>query len=318
MSEQTELNTAVDHRTAVGSALDDLDLDLVRTRLEQSPRCIERAGRCIAFDIHNERGARTWFWFHGAPSSRLEALFVAGWARRNDIRVVALDRPGIGGTAPLGALTALSVVDDVAAVADVIGAERFTVLGGSAGGPYALACAHAFPSRLDGVVVTAPGGLAPGSRDVAGWIDRLADALAQRIPWLLSGYVRLLRIGSRLPSRLLRLGATGVEAPLLHAALDTGLGRTVLDEVLRQGGRGIVDDFRRLGSFGFSLADLEPRVLFVHGTRDPFVPARQTRRFAELVPASRYVELSGAGHGTAIFALDRIRDELKEMSARRA
>ena len=47
----------------------------------------------------------------------------------------------------------LSVADDVAAVADALGIDRYGVLGMSLGGPYALACAVRHPSRVTGVAV---------------------------------------------------------------------------------------------------------------------------------------------------------------------
>ncbi|HSE07064.1 MAG TPA: alpha/beta hydrolase [Nocardioidaceae bacterium] len=98
-------------------------------------------------------GPTVWF-LPGCPDSRLAALPGAAAARRVGVRVVAVNRPGYGlsDTAEPGHL---SVADDIAAVADRLGIEVFSVLGMSLGGPYALACAARHPSRVRSVGVVA-------------------------------------------------------------------------------------------------------------------------------------------------------------------
>ncbi len=293
------------------NALDLVEPEEIEARLAETPRRIRAGDREIAFLDLNSGGTSPWVWFHGSPGCRFEALLAEPWARAHDVRLIALDRPGLGGTSGSAELCVLSVTEDVRAVLDALGISRFSSIGGSGGGPYSLACAYAFADRLDRAVVTAPGGIADGMRAAAGWIDRSADLLANRAPWLLVAYFRLIQLGTRLPRRLLRLAATGVEAPFVRIVVDSGMARAFLDEVFRQGSSGAVDDFQRLGRFGFALEDIRVPVLFVQGSRDPFVPARQTRAFAARVPQSRYIELEGAGHGTAIFDLNAIMDALE-------
>lgn len=267
-------------------------------------------GRTLAYDEHGDPGGRPVFWLHGAPSCRLEAIAAGSWGERAGVRWIAPDRPGLGGSSLRRGGGALDVASDIAALADALGLARFAVFGGSGGGPYALACAAALAPRLDAVVCSAPGGVAAEAPAVAGWVDRLASALARHAPLLLHAYFRVMGLAAAVPSAVLSAAAVGVEAPLVRAAVRTGLGRALLRETFRQGTQGAVDDFRRLGDFGFRLGAIGTPVLFVQGTRDPFVPVEQTRAFARLTPGSRLVELEGAGHGGAIFALDRIAAEL--------
>ena len=42
---------------------------------------------------------------------------------------------------------------DVVALANALGLERFAILGGSGGGPYAAACAAKIPERLRAAVI---------------------------------------------------------------------------------------------------------------------------------------------------------------------
>ena len=95
----------------------------------------------------------------GCPDSRLVALPGDGAARRLGLRLVSVNRPGYGRSDPHDS-DHLSVADDLVAVADAVGASRFSVLGMSLGGGYALATAARHPTRVRSVgVVAAPGPL---------------------------------------------------------------------------------------------------------------------------------------------------------------
>ena len=87
---------------------------------------------------------------HGGPGSRLlcpdeDATAVAG------VRLLTVDRPGYGGSGPRPDPTLLGWADDVQALADRLGLDRFAMVGWSAGGGYALACAVRMPGRISAV-----------------------------------------------------------------------------------------------------------------------------------------------------------------------
>jgi pimeloyl-ACP methyl ester carboxylesterase len=102
--------------------------------------CLE-AGKPDGFPI---------FHFHGNGSSRLEVMMVADLAASAGVRLIGLDRPGVGASDPAPGRTLIDWPDDVAQVADRLQLERFAIEGFSAGGAYALACAHRMAGRLTG------------------------------------------------------------------------------------------------------------------------------------------------------------------------
>ena len=61
------------------------------------------------------------------------------------LRLVCLERPGVGDSTDHVYPHLRDMSDDVAIVADRLGHDRFMVAGLSGGGPYALACAHDEP-----------------------------------------------------------------------------------------------------------------------------------------------------------------------------
>ncbi|RMF48266.1 MAG: alpha/beta hydrolase, partial [Deltaproteobacteria bacterium] len=74
---------------------------------------------------------------HGLPGSRLEAGLVAEAARQNDLKLVAIDRPGYGVSDPRPGRSLASWASDVAVVADFLKLNRFALLGVSGGALYA-------------------------------------------------------------------------------------------------------------------------------------------------------------------------------------
>jgi pimeloyl-ACP methyl ester carboxylesterase len=59
-----------------------------------------------------------------------------------------IDRPGYGRTSRRPDRRIADVVDDVRAVLEVVGWDRFAVWGGSGGAPHALAIAAGLPNRV--------------------------------------------------------------------------------------------------------------------------------------------------------------------------
>ena len=105
--------------------------------------------------------AKTIFFLHGWPGSRIEGTWLDAPALAQNIRIIAVDRPGTGLSTPDEHRTILShATEDISQLAAHLGAETYGVLGVSGGGPYALACAKALaPTQLKAVGIVC--GLGP-------------------------------------------------------------------------------------------------------------------------------------------------------------
>jgi pimeloyl-ACP methyl ester carboxylesterase len=100
------------------------------------------------------------FWFHGTPGARRQiphAARIAAHAR--GVRLIGIDRPGVGSSTPHLYGRILDWADDFAVVADRLGVEECALIGLSGGGPYALARCAALPERITAAAVL--GGVAP-------------------------------------------------------------------------------------------------------------------------------------------------------------
>jgi pimeloyl-ACP methyl ester carboxylesterase len=192
-------------------------------------------------------------------------------------------------------------VADAALVLDALGAGPAALLGVSAGGPFAAACAAGMPGRVRSLMLVAPlgppqwptRGMAPGGRlslrvarhapGFGGWfLGRLA-ALARRSPGL------FLRVAaSELPGVDRRaLGQPGLRDPFLANYL----------EAFRRGSRGVAQDLRVLTRpWGFELGTIQVPTVVHYGDADTTVPPRHARLFADAIPGARLRLYPGHGH----------------------
>jgi pimeloyl-ACP methyl ester carboxylesterase len=162
---------------------------------------------------------------HGSGSSRLEVMLLAEAAAAQGIRLIGLDRPGVGRSDPKPGYRLLDWPGDVAEVADQLGIERFGIEGISAGGPYVLACAYAIPQRLTacGLVSTV------SPPDLIG----RAGTRSMRAMWWIGAHVpRLVLLYARLVQRITGSDAASIEKYLVRYAGQLG----VADQ--RPGGQG--------------------------------------------------------------------------------
>jgi pimeloyl-ACP methyl ester carboxylesterase len=84
----------------------------------------------------------------GTPGSRLDRHPDDRVAVDQGARVIVPDRPGCGRSDYQPHRTLLGWPDDVLALADALGLERFAVAGVSGGGPHAAACACKIPNKI--------------------------------------------------------------------------------------------------------------------------------------------------------------------------
>ncbi|CAK9781875.1 alpha/beta-hydrolase [Cutaneotrichosporon oleaginosum] len=123
--------------------------------------------RTLSFATYGTPSDPPLVFLHGFPSSRLEIAAISPRLVSLGLYVIAPDRPGFGASSPLRGRTIAKYPDDIAVLLDHLGIARTALLGGSGGGPYALACA--------GERVAALGVLAGAAPWTAGVKMHLAD-----------------------------------------------------------------------------------------------------------------------------------------------
>jgi pimeloyl-ACP methyl ester carboxylesterase len=104
-------------------------------------------GRDLGFRIWGDPEGSPIFWLHGTPGSRMLRDPTDAYARHG-LAVCSYDRPGYGLSTRRPGRTQAQTIDDVVAIADALGWDRFAVAGASGGSGPALAVAARLPHRV--------------------------------------------------------------------------------------------------------------------------------------------------------------------------
>ena len=272
-------------------------------------------GRRLGVASHGDPDGRPIFLNHGTPASRLGHEFTDAPARAKGIRVLCPDRPGIGRSDPVRGRTLAGWADDVVALADVLGIDRFAVLGYSCGGPFALAVAAGAPDRVTVAGLMAGVGPIdrPGARQGLSKSDLQLLDLAQRRPWAARALLRALHLGARVaPSAALRSFKREVSA--VDQRLLDEQGPSVMAffvEALRQGPQGVIDDYLLwAGPWGFELEQLRAPVHVWQGDDDLMVPMHHADDMVARFPNATLHRVPGAGHVSIQLQIGEILDSL--------
>ena len=261
-------------------------------------------------------------YMHGYPSCRLETLGMDELAHRHNLRIITPDRNGYGLTTFNPSLRILDWPADIQALARHLHLERFAILGGSGGSPYALACAHLLPrNTLSGVGIMAGAGpWEAGAHHMS--LPYRISALAVH-HWPL-GYGRLLTCLIWMLKRALSspLGVRRIDQWLdeRSSKLDSNNANNVRREVItrqvleafRQGTAPTVHDAQLLmSSWGIEFEDVTyDKVRLWHGTQDANAPVQMVRYMAERLPNCELREFEDDTHFTLHRHLDQILSEL--------
>ena len=119
-----------------------------------------RAGRRLSFAEYGSPRGPAIVWLHGTPGARRQIPVDAReYAAQAGLRIIGIDRPGIGSSTPHLYRDVLDWTADLELLLDALAIDTARVIGLSGGGPYALAAGAALAHRVHGVGVL--GGVAP-------------------------------------------------------------------------------------------------------------------------------------------------------------
>jgi pimeloyl-ACP methyl ester carboxylesterase len=278
-------------------------------------------GRRLGIAEFGVPSGRPIFWFHGTPGARRQIPTEARKAAAQcNVRLIGVDRPGVGDSTPHVYADFGAWAKDVAQIADRMGIDRFGLVGLSGGGPNVLACAHEMPNRVVAGFVL--GGVAParGEDAAPGGLVGLAAYFAP--------IYRLLHEPLGVMLTLFAWTARPVASPALDlfARLSPKPDRAVfarpemraifLDDLLhgsRWGLRAPVYDLILFSNpWSFRLKDIRVPIHFWHGDEDHLVPVDHARHQAKLIPNAKLVERHGESHLGSLPAAKEILDSILE------
>ena len=275
-----------------------------------------RDGRTLAYlEVGDPRGPLV-IHNHGGPSSRLEARLFASSAAKNRLRLICVDRPGIGQSSRQKSRTYAGWADDLTAIADALGHHEFGVTAGRRAARGRLRprppsipvdCATSAASPAEATERSATTGRRTSSPRPTRWADTSrsvsspASASCTRVLGLTAkrfrrSYAEQLRKTLNDYDRQILL-QPDVEAAFCDASA----------ECFAQGSDGLVRDSELLyRRWAFDVTTIERPVHMWQGTDDHLVAASINRTVADRMPGAVWHQVEGAGHFVAVGSGDDV------------
>jgi pimeloyl-ACP methyl ester carboxylesterase/DNA-binding NarL/FixJ family response regulator len=246
--------------------------------------------------IHLHDGRRLEWREHGAPDGMPVMVFHSltgahpdySIARAMNIRLIVPERPGAHGSDPLPGRSFLDWPDDVRQLADALDIKRFSLIGFSAGTPYALACASEIRERINGMALVSCMAPVRAEEDLEGMIplNHTAMRLGHQSPELLAGFMDIFLKDLEQDSSSYFNAVAKHQPDHDHAVLER---QEIMDHFLLAFQQAAKENFQQLcdeiilcaADWPLDLSRYSGHVSMWHGQEDPLVPIRMGRRIAD-------------------------------------
>jgi pimeloyl-ACP methyl ester carboxylesterase len=264
-------------------------------------------GRKLAYAEFGQPDGHPVLYCHAAPSARLEPLVIGKEVfRQYGLRVIAPDRPGMGGSDFQPKREFSDWVEDVVFLVDALGLEKFSVVGISGGSGYAAVCAVRIPERLSKVVIAS--GPWKIDKEVIKTIGFPMNAMwntALRMPFFLPVAMKMMiKFMTQEPKDNSKKNAAppnDIMPAIDHAAMSQPERMAVylqtLRETVKQGIKGAAWDIRMyVREWDFDPAEIQVPLVLFHGGLDRNVPLALVEEMANSLPGAHLVAYSEDGH----------------------
>jgi pimeloyl-ACP methyl ester carboxylesterase len=278
-------------------------------------------GRKLGYAEYGSVNGKPVFYFHGHRSSRLEPKIYNIENIKDKIRLIAVDRPGFGLSDFTSNHSFLNWTEDLTELAKSLNINKFSILGGSGGAPFALACAYKIPELISSCGIVA--GLGPIKYGIEGMVknNRMELKYAQKRPKLLKVvFNKFLKYSQKLKEKtieevLIKFQKKSKKLPepdrkIMEDKEKLGIYVNLMTEPFRQGIDGPYhESILFVKPWGFNLEDISPevKVFSWHGELDTSVPKHMAISVSEAIPNCELkIYLEDAHISTAVNHIEEI------------
>lgn len=263
-------------------------------------------GKFLAWNEYGDPQGTPLFYYHGWPSSRLQARLAHHLAKDRNLRLITMDRPGMGKSTLIPDRHLNDWPTLMERFADHLGITKFSQLGVSGGGPYVLACAAKIPNRLTASAVLA--GMVPIPLTTLG-TSGLHPLYRAMIPFrkapatIFTGLFGIASAATRtnpnkLPISLMIRSLAEQDRILLHHSDDVWrVATTSFSEGVSSGGKGVMTD----AEIYFQTPDFSPSgithpIRYWHGGDDKNIPQNLAEDLTKSMPHADLEIAQELGH----------------------
>ncbi len=279
-------------------------------------------GRKLAYGVYGDPEGVPLLFFHGTPGTNILAKMAENEARKYGFRLIAPDRPGLGGSTFQPHRKLYHFAEDIRELLDQLQIDKIGIVAISGGSPYAFQCAHDLPDRI-AFIASLSGWVSYGRPEARRvkiskpfrafhWCTKYCEPAFHIIGGL------LLRFLCKAPEKAVQ----HFIADLPQAdqkILENARYRKILQEDLQnafvQGWQGAAQEGKvQFSAPAFALKDVRQPVLLLHGTVDNIAPYGFVEILRDNLPQVVDFRTSeGGGHFCALNELDWVFDSLRKL-----
>jgi pimeloyl-ACP methyl ester carboxylesterase len=259
-------------------------------------------GRTLGFAEYGDLAGKPVIGYFGISSRRYYPL-EDSITTELGVRLITVDRPGLGLSDPKPERTLLNWAEDVGELAEGLGLNRWGVIGIQEGGPDAAALAFKSPSRVGALSLIS----SPAPTDAPVRLDRpnplnqlsaLWKRYTDRQPPLTPTWIRQNPV---MTWRRFHHGLPVWDGEVVRIYgpryLKPSFMRDKLDEVFRQGLEGVEQAEALLAQpWGFSLAETKTPTTVWQGELDELTPVPVGRYLSQTIPGAAFKLVPEEGH----------------------
>jgi pimeloyl-ACP methyl ester carboxylesterase len=238
-------------------------------------------GRTCVIDVPGPPGAPTLILIHALATTAALSWYPSMHLLAKHYRVIAFDQRWHGRGIRSSTFSLEDCADDVAAVADALGVERFTVVGYSMGGAIAQLVWRRHRNRVEGMV------LAATARNFCG--------KPQERLWFSLTNVAMRRYGERARLGMERIASRLTDLPIGLTADATLVGPWAMAEFRSTSAWSLLAALDAVGKFESSawIRRVDVPTSVIVATRDRFIPTRRQRSLAAAIPGAICYDVEG-------------------------
>ncbi|MCF2140396.1 MAG: alpha/beta hydrolase [Candidatus Lokiarchaeota archaeon] len=268
--------------------------------------------RFITFYEFGDPSGIPLFYFHGFPGSGMEGKFLDNIAKKEGIRIISPNRPGMEHSTFYSPRQLIDWAQDVSKLAEFLQLNQFSILGISGGSPYALVCGKFIDhTHLKSIITIS--GVAPLQSNLQG-IDRLFKIgiiLGRSFPLFLSFglWITLTRRYNNwqkaLKSTLKDISSfPEKDQRIFQIRENVEIYARLMYEAFMNGTKPVKEDAMiYLRNWGFNLSSISSDIPIEiwHGEKDQILPLFMAENLAENIPHSLLRTFPNDGHLSTVF-----------------
>ena len=284
---------------------------------------VQSAGRELEVLVEGDPNGLLVVFHHGSPGSAIPYEPLDAAAAERGVKIATYSRPGFGESTRHEGRTVANCADDVAAIADHLGAERFVTIGWSGGGPHAIACAALLPDRVAAAATLA--GVAPYDAEDLDWTAGMGEDNQIEYPLAASDPDALIEWMKPHAEALAAVSPDDIFASLksLISPVDEAfLTGAFADFAARSFHRAFEngpwgwydDDLAFVQPWGVDLDEITVPIAIWQGDHDLMVPRAHAEWLIEHIPTARPQLRLDHGHLSLVGNIGDVLDDLRESS----